>query len=287
MLLQGSPRGGFVVADWHDGTLREFSREGEELWRFGRSGEGPGEFLSVIEAEFDTSGNLLVLDRGTGRITTVSPVGELVSSVRFPAEGTQILPEAFDPGGWATLPNLGRSEVLWASFAKTAPHRSRRSVTVPSAISFREDIVGERWAANAPDGGAVVFFRWSSQMVFLAADGTVQSVASGVEPISFPQGVAVERSGQGWSVSGFRVDPQAVEATRSAAVGDDGVFVLFLGATNEAGRIVDRYSRLGIYEGSYLLPENVRGKKIAALTDGRFAVLDTDFIPTVWVFSGR
>ena len=283
VLIKGSPRGGFVVADRHDGLLSEYSPQGDRMWRSGGSGEGPGEFLRVIELEFDAAGNLLVFDLGTGRITTIDPDGGLVGSARFP-EGSQILPETFDPGSWSTLTHTDRRRTLWSSYAKTdlAP---RRTVPTPRGITFDQDIVGERWATNFADGAAVVYHRWSSRMAFLAADGSVQSVVEGVEPISFPNGAFVEVAGEGFSGSGYKVDPEAIEATRSASAGEDRLLVLFLGATKEAGRIVDTYSRDGVYQGSYLLPEDVRGRSIAALPEGRFAVLDTDFIPTVWIFS--
>ena len=256
------------------------------MWRFGGSGEGPGEFLRVIELEFDAAGNLLVFDLGTGRITTIDSDGGLVGSARFPEEGRQILPETFDPGSWSTLTHTDRRRTLWSSYAKT-DLQPRRTVATPREITFDEDIVGERWATNFADGGVVVYHRWSSRMAFLAADGSVQSVVEGVEPISFPNGIFVEVAGEGFSGSGYKVDPQATEATRSASAGEDRLLVLFLGATRQAGRIVDTYSRDGVYQGSYLLPEHVRGRSIAALPEGGFAVLDTDFVPTVWIFSGE
>ena len=59
-----------------------------------------------------------------------------------------------------------------------------------------------------------------------------------------------------------------------------GFFVLFRGSTANAGRLVDTYALSdGVYLGSYLLPH--RAEAIAYLADGRLAVLENNFIPTV------
>ena len=144
-MIRGSPRGGFVLADFREHSVSEYSPSGELLWRFGRRGEGPGEFSAIVDLEFDASGNLLVLDRAM-RVTVINPSGTLVDTKHTPA-GNQILPTGFS-SGWATLA-LDRTETLWGSASRRVP--------MPSGVSFTSSIVGERWAANAPDGEAVVF----------------------------------------------------------------------------------------------------------------------------------
>lgn len=268
-MIQGSPRGGFVLADWGEHSVREYSPSGELLWRVGRRGEGPGEFSAIMDLEFDATGNLLVLDR-TNRVTIVDPSGAVVGTKRTP-EGNQILPAGF-ASGWATLA-ADRMQALWTSDSKT--------VRMPRGVSFEAAIVGERWAANAPDGESVVFHRWSDLMIILASDGSVRSVVRGVETIDLPKAVLVSRTVDGWDISGHKVDPNAVEATRSAAVSGDRILVLFLGNTESAGQIVDTYSRDGVYAGSHRLPDDVRASRMAVLEDGRLAFLDNSFIPEV------
>ena len=139
-MIRGSPRGGFVLADWGENSVREYSPSGELLWRVGRRGEGPGEFSSIMDLEFDATGNLLVLDRAS-RVTIVNPSGAAVGTKRTP-EGNQILPVGF-ASGWATLA-ADRMQAPWTSDSRT--------VRMPRGVSFEAAIVGERWAANAPDG---------------------------------------------------------------------------------------------------------------------------------------
>ena len=69
---------------------------------------------------------------------------------------------------------------------------------VPRGVSFEAAIIGERWAANAPDGESVVFHRWSDLMIILASDGSVRSVVRGIETIELPKAVLVSRSVDGW-----------------------------------------------------------------------------------------
>ncbi len=268
-MIRGSPRGGFVLADWGEHSVREYSPSGEMLWRVGRRGEGPGEFSAIMDLEFDATGNLLVLDRAN-RVTIVNRSGSVVATKGTP-EGNQILPAGFT-SGWATLA-ADRMQALWTS--------DLRTVRMPRGVSFEAAIVGERWAANAPDGESVVFHRWSDLMIILASDGSVRSVVRGIETIDLPKAVFVSRTVDGWEISGHKVDPRAVEATRSAAVSDDRIFVLFLGDTEDAGQIVDTYSRDGVYVGSYRLPDDVRASRMAVLVDGRLALLDNSFIPEV------
>ena len=268
-MIRGSPRGGFVLADWGEHSVREYSPSGELLWRVGRRGEGPGEFSAIMDLEFDATGNLLVLDRAN-RVTIVNPSGAVVGTKTTPG-GNQILPVGF-ASGWATLA-ADRMHALWTS--------DSRMVRMPRGVSFEATIVGERWAANAPDGESVVFHRWSDLMIILASDGSVRSVVRGIETIELPKAVLVSRTVDGWDFSGHKVDPKAVEATRSAAVSDDRILVLFLGDTDGAGQIVDTYSRDGVYMGSYRLPDDVRASRMAVLADGRLAFLDNSFIPAV------
>ena len=268
-MIRGSPRGGFVLADWGEHSVREYSPSGELLWRVGRRGEGPGEFSAIMDLEFDAIGNLLVLDRAN-RVTIVDPSGVVVGTKTTPG-GNQILPVGFT-SGWATLA-ADRTQALWTSDSRT--------VAMPRGVSFEDAIVGERWAANAPDGDSVVFHRWSDVMIIVASDGSVRSVVRGIETIDFPKAVLVSRTVDGSDFSGHKVDPKAVEATRSATVSDDHIFVLFLGETEDAGQIVDTYSRDGAYVGSYRLPDDVRASRMAVLADERLAFLDNSFIPEV------
>ena len=296
-VIRGSPRGGFALVDWGEMSIREYSPNGELLWSFGGRGDGPGEFPDwIVDLEYDGEGELLVMDMAM-RVTTVDPSGALVATEKvlsrtiggLDLEGTfgglklQVLPGGFAPG-WAfmhTSPSEN-SRHLWSS--------GSRRVETPGGVYEGVDggIVAERWAANAPDGEAVVFHRWSDVMILMAADGSVRSVVRGIEAVEFPDIVHLSGTMEGLEFFGQvqdveytaeKVDPKAVEVNLSAAVGEDRIFVLFVANRDHA--IVDTYSRDGEYAGSYRLPDNLRAYEMAVLADSSLAFLDVSFVPTV------
>ncbi|MCE2398559.1 MAG: hypothetical protein J4F34_05855 [Gemmatimonadetes bacterium] len=288
-VIRGSPRGGFALLDWGEMSVREYSPAGELLWRFGGRGDGPGEFPAwIVDLEYDREGNLLVMDMAM-RVTTVDPSGALVATEKvisraiggldlggtFGGLQLQVLPDGFAPGHafMHTSPSE-HSRHLWSS-------ESRR-VETPSGVYEGIDggIVAVRWAANAPDGEAVVYHRWSDVMILLASDGSVRSVVRGIEAVEFPDIVHLSGTMEGLGeYSGHKVDPKAVEVTLSAAVGEDRIFVLFV--ANRDQPIVDAYSRDGEYAGSYRLPDGFRTYEMAVLADGSLAFLDISFVPAV------
>ena len=278
--IEGSPRGGLVITDWGDFSVRELSAAGDVVWKYGRRGPGPGEFTAFNDMQFALNGDLRVLDSRNRRITVVGPTGQLVHTVPLwgGGEAAALLPESFDPGHYPIMPHTNKKDTLWASYS--ADGLRRRVMNMPSAVRFDHDLTGEGWTTGIPGGRALVFFRWSSTMIVLEADGAVAAVAEGVERIAFPEVVLVESSGEGWTVRGFKVDPDAVRAARGAAATASRIFVLFLGATSDAGRVVDTYStQEGAYLGSYRFPHRIDA--IAVLTDGRLATLENHLLPTI------
>lgn len=274
-----SPRGGFILDDWSEFSVREFSVAGQLEWRFGRRGSGPGEFIRIMDVEFDSDGNLLILDVDQGRVTVISPSGELVETHRA-LDAEQVLPKAFHPGSWSVMPGLlSRQDTLWVSRTNVAS----RSVARPASLRYNHAQASEGWATNMVDGGAVVFFRWSSQIVTLGPQGNVRLVFDGIEHISFPDVVEQEvtppaESGL-LSLRVARIDPKAVTASIAASVHESRIYVLFAGRTDQARQILDSYSMSGDYLGSYLLPHPV--VSAAVLRDGQLATLETALIPTV------
>lgn len=278
-----SPRGGFLLDDWSDSSVREFSVAGDMMWRFGRRGYGPGEFIRIMDMEFDASGNLMVMDVDQARVTVVDPSGNLVETVRVP-DAEQVMPRNFHSGYWSVMPRLpSRGDTLWVSRA----HAASRFVARPAALAYGAPLASEGWATSRPDGGAVVYFRWSSKIVVLDPSGRVRTIFDGIEPIPFPEVVEQDvkpPAGSGWiGARVTKVDPQAVRASVTASVGASLVFVLFAGETDYARRMVDTYQDDGTYLGSYLLPRPVASA--AVLRDGQLATLENALIPTVRLWS--
>lgn len=69
--------GRLFVADTHYHRVIVFDRDGHELARFGREGDGPGEFRLPTDVEFDGSGHLFVSEYGgNDRISRFTPTFE-------------------------------------------------------------------------------------------------------------------------------------------------------------------------------------------------------------------
>jgi hypothetical protein len=71
------------VADGQALEIRVFSPEGRFEFRFGRAGEGPGEFRSVDAVRIDPRGRVLVRDPRLLRLSRFSPAGEFETSFRL------------------------------------------------------------------------------------------------------------------------------------------------------------------------------------------------------------
>ena len=286
--IRGSPGGGFVVADWADFAIRAFSVTGDRLWRFGRSGGGPGEFLRFDDVEYDRDGQLLILDNENLRVTVLDSNGSLVGSLRLPNDAMrEVMPSSFSPGDRVVTPR-DRGEALWMAISSAG----RVSATGPAVpFTFQEPIEGESWATPLPNGGAAIAFRWSSQMILLGPGGGVRMTVEGVEPIPFAK--AVHQSPD-VEIPGFtiiritRMDREtAIPAVRSVTADNSRILVLFSGSTEDAGRILDTYAVSdGSYLGSFRLPDRAY-RDVTMLADGRLATLDTELYPVVRLWSVR
>lgn len=86
--------GRVYVIDYGDHALKAFSFSGTLLWRFGRRGEGPGEFAFPVDMEVDEEGKIWILDRGRGvnRIAIISPAGEWIGTRPLNELARDVLP---------------------------------------------------------------------------------------------------------------------------------------------------------------------------------------------------
>ncbi len=278
MLIQASDSGRVLLADWSDDSIKKISSTGDVSWVFGRTGEGPAEFRDrVIDLEFDGV-EVVALDR-SGRVTTIDNATgrhvrtEEVADDRFMQPAEQLFSRRYGDGEPVVLsPNF---DFVWTSGERSLPSPDVYPA-LPSEITLH------RTAANARDGGAVIFHTWSDQMVLIDETGGYRGVVRGIERIDFPEPIPVVHNGQ---TVGYRPNPQAITAVRSAAVTDDRIVVLFQGESEFRGRVIDSYDRDGGYAGSYLLPEDVRASTMTALSGGVLAFIDTSLVPMIVFFA--
>ena len=282
--LRGTPDGGFLVADWGEFTIRAFDAEGQPTWVAGGAGQGPGEFLGFWDVEYDATGELLVLDARTGRLTVLDSTGALLSTHSLPGRGrpAEVMPSEWVSGTRTVMP-ADKSAGIWYALGEGGRIRGngpRLLENLPNPMA------SEAFATPLADGGAAVVFRWSDWIVFLGPAGEIRRTVNGIEPMPFPSVVTTDLAAltqpifRGMRGTMTRIDPGAGTAVYSVTADASRLFILFGGKTENARRIVDTYAVSdGSYQGSYLLPHAVRD--IALLADGRLATLETDFVPTV------
>jgi hypothetical protein len=136
------PGGGIVILDGLALEVRRYTSKGTLLWRFGRSGDGPGEFRRVEDLVVDSQGEIHVWDERRRIRTSIDGVGQLVrttsplrlllnsgmGSNRLP-DGSEVRPDVpfgptapqpplgvartprrfvrYDPSGWRVLDTIG------------------------------------------------------------------------------------------------------------------------------------------------------------------------------------
>ncbi len=119
-----------LVADSYSGQLRVFSPEGEELARFGRTGQGPGEFglVTAISSVGDTL--WAIRDVSNARVTIASMGGEFVTS--WSAAGV----EFSGTKGLVTTPSGNLVLTSFESGAIVAETRSPSGAEVGKPVRF-------------------------------------------------------------------------------------------------------------------------------------------------------
>ena len=283
--------GGMILVDAYENAVFFLMADGRPRWRAGRRGAGPGEFEVIQDLDVTRGGNVLVLDRKLARVTVIDgSSGEMIDVLNLPqVEATELIPTV-DSRLLALVEFRNSAEEgskrPWLTISPTGERLS----TFDLPVACRDSLPCETIATGAGSAGAVVAFRWSSKLLFLAPDGSVRAEAEGVERISFPEIVsyAVDPVAAGLprfsSLVASRVDPKATEATRSVSADEYRTFVLTIGGTENRGRIVDVYATADAeYLGSYLFPSDV--SSLAILSDGRLATLTTDLFSEITLWS--
>jgi len=267
-----------VLFDFGAMELRAFNRQGQQLWRVGRKGAGPGEFQNAMDVEVRSNGEIAVLDMGNRRITSLSEAGRVLRTVPLTLSSHRFVPLS-DTTMFALA--VDDSSTLFTQV--TAHGDSARRVAAPPGLTAHHGIERETFTA-ALGRGAVVAYRWSDKLALLGADGAVRRVVNGVESVLFPGTTSYPLKSGKFSGRSFRIHPAATLGTLSVTTRRHEIFALFGGATPNRGRIVDVYDgQSGSYKGSHLLPFPVL--ELVALADGGFATLRTEPIPSIDIWT--
>ncbi len=148
------PDGALAVANAGTQEILVLDPSGAVMRRFGRSGEGPGEFRWISKLDVDGAGNLLAYDPRLGRLTRFTPEGEVL-------ETRAIMPpnRVVDLEPLAVLPD-GRVLAVYGSQRVFAPGGERRDSTPLFRVAAGGDIAAplgvwpaDEWSYTAISGG--------------------------------------------------------------------------------------------------------------------------------------
>lgn len=278
------PAGGFAVV--HDYVeVHAFDSAGEPGWKYGRHGEGPDEFGFIQDIDLSAEDEVYILDRELGRVQVIDGrTGQSKATLRLPTEGSPLNGPGYGilPGQGESralvIPLSGKDTTLWVAVSEDGQWLESESMSPD--VKCAHNLACEFFTSVTGSRGSAVAFRWSSKLLFLEPDGSVRTLADGVEEIPFPEVKAYDQETQFGVFGVTRVDPEAPTAVLDVTADSSHLFVSFAGLTEEGGRVVDVYSVVdGRYQGSYLFPVQVG--EMTILSDGRLATLETEYYPTV------
>ncbi len=217
---------------------------GKMLWRVGRRGPGPGEFVQPAFLRPGLGGDLVVLDQSSRRVTTFGSDGRLKSSVSLVR--AQGLPEGFCtlPDGKHLVGLMGREQVVELD----ADAQMMRATSTPWGVVDRTGYTNQTLLVNDDRTGSCV-------AAFLRGIGFARYSPAGfaqvhpyVEHLQLP--VLLKSASGGDSLS---VD---VIAVWDAALHRDTLWVLFGGQSPMRRRMLDLYDASGgKYLKTFILPE--------------------------------
>lgn len=268
----------FYVYDYGDQSVKAFSERGLLLWRFGRGGRGPGEFVNPTDLQVDGEGRVWLCDPATSRITVVSTSGRLVRTIQTetPIERLVSLGEGrflgFVHSG--PKPKFTRYDSL-GGILGSVPHPSWMD-TIPSLVS-------ELRMTAAPGNNTVIVGSYYSGRIMKLQSGAArfQEITT-VETYQFPKPITYAPSKQ---MTVRRLPPDARPTIRSISADAEFSYALIFGGDERRGRIIDRYKLSdGSYSGSWLLPERISA---ISVTKRGIAALVVDPLPSLYYFSEK
>lgn len=82
--IRVNEKGELFILDRDEHCIKKYDKDGKFIKKFGRYGQGPGEFERCSNIEIAPNGNIITYDINIFRFTIFTPDGEYVRSIKFP-----------------------------------------------------------------------------------------------------------------------------------------------------------------------------------------------------------
>lgn len=266
-----------TIFDYGDSAVKSFRiSDGALLWKFGRRGAGPGEFRGVTDMRADSAGMLWVMDRDNNRITILTTTGTISREIRLETSIWRL----------ALLPDVGYVGYRGTSGApylvRFGPAGERRGdLAVPAWVDQMDGMAKEGWLTSA-GGGVVLGLMRTGRLIHYSWPSLRPVEIQAVETAPAPREIVFKPAA---NVVGRKLGPDAIMVIRRLSTVGNRLYVHVGGTSSQAGRLIDAYDLTdGRYRGTHLLP---RPAKAAVATAGGFIVLETDFLPTLYLLTPK
>jgi hypothetical protein len=273
-----------VILDYGDTQVKAFSLDGRPLWRFGTLGQGPWELSAPSDLQVSATGDVYIADHGNSRVTVLDGNGARLRMVPVRLPVRRILPAG--DGGFLGAVGSGPH---WDRF--DAKGNRLGPVPVPAPLAGLGHLVTEPVNTVLGAGRSAVAFRWSDWLLILDEYGRVTASSRGPERYDFPPTVSYKgHTAAEGEIIISKVSPDATWAALSVTAVGTRIWVLFLGATRDVGRLMDSYDgTTAAYQGSLRLPG--RPIAMAGVAERQLVALYDDPEPRVdlltWVPAAR
>lgn len=260
-----SPQPGFVarrgdtllVLDYADRDLRAWHCDGRELWRFGRTGSGPGEFRTPTGLHIDGHGRVLVHDYETSRVTVIDPRSRAARTLPLDRNMYAIVPHPSE--GFVAFPVRGSPFAIVYDTLGKERSRLPRPDGLDGGNSIADGIV-----VGVGNGLLLAASQVTDRLFLYRPSTRAWRSLRGVEPMDYPR---VER---------FRAvlpDGRVEDAIRpgrdtrytaSMVSADGGLLFVDSRITEPRARVLDVYRLAdGRYCGSLVMPMRVARPSVA------------------------
>jgi hypothetical protein len=90
-------QGNIYILDTNLGVVRKFDKDGKFLWELNRKGQGPGEFLRVVDLATGSDGQVFIVDQNSRKIMIFSGEGHFIDEFKvIEGEPTEIAVDSKD-----------------------------------------------------------------------------------------------------------------------------------------------------------------------------------------------